>query len=249
MYEYGVSGHALAEQNSVQGNFQIFRYYNIQVAAAPADGGSVGGGGSAREGLPVTVTATPDTSVLPYAFLNWTENGAFVSAQANYTFTPTRDRNLVAVFGLPQFQVAAVASPPGTGSISGTGNYPLNATVSLNPVPAPGYLFDHWEESSVNIGTTAPLQFNVTANRSLVAVFREAVPAHTVTLATMPADVSTLAGGGTYHNGESLTVTRSRSGSKRVIRSSCSNALSSTASSCRRAIPSTRRSRRLIRRP
>ena len=29
--------------------------------------------------------------------------------------------------------------------------------MSLNPAPSPGYLFDHWEENSVNIGNTAPL--------------------------------------------------------------------------------------------
>ncbi len=206
LYEYAAGGHALAEQNSVQTNFQVYHYYDISVAAAPAAGGAVTGAGSAREGLPVTVIATPNTSSLPYAFLNWTEDGTFVSSQATYTFTPTRNRNLLAVFGLPQFQVAAVASPVGYGSVTGSGNFPLNTTVVLTPVATAGYVFDHWQENAVNIGTSVPLQFSVAANRSLVAVFRELVPAHVVTLACQPPGVGALAGGGTYTNGQTLAV-------------------------------------------
>lgn len=207
LYEYGVAGHALAEQNTSQGNFQIYRYFDITVAASPAEGGSVSGSGSAREGLPVTVTATPNTSVLPYVFLNWTESGAFVSSQANYTFVPTRNRSLVAVFGLPQFQIAASVSPPATGSVSGTGNFALNTPVSLAANPAPGYLFDHWEESSVNLGTVTPLAFTATANRVLTAFFRESVPSHVVSVATQPAGLTAIAGAGTYNNGQSVTLT------------------------------------------
>jgi hypothetical protein len=206
-YEYGVAGHAVAEQNSVQSNFQIFRYYDIAVSASPPAGGNVTGAGSFREGLPVTVTATADTSTLPYVFLNWTESGSFVSAQANYTFVPTRNRNLVAVFGLPQFQIAASVSPPGTGTVTGTGNFPLNTAVSLAANPAPGYLFDHWEENAVNIGSVSPLAFNATANRNLTAFFRESVPSHVVNVTTQPPGLAAISGAGTYNNGQSVTIT------------------------------------------
>ncbi|MBN8456246.1 MAG: VCBS repeat-containing protein [Verrucomicrobia bacterium] len=207
LYEYGVAGHAVAEQNTIQSNFQIYRYYDITVAASPAEGGSVTGTGSAREGLPVTVTATPNTSVLPYVFLNWTEGGSFVSSQANYTFVPTRNRSLVAVFGLPQFQIAAAVSPPGTGSVSGTGNFALNTPISLGANPAPGYLFDHWEENSSSLGTVTPLVFTATANRNVTAFFRESVPSHVVSVATQPSGLTTISGAGTYNNGQSVTIT------------------------------------------
>ena len=47
------------------------------------------------EGETCTVTATPNEG---YGFVNWTENDATVSTDANYTFTVTADRNLVANF-------------------------------------------------------------------------------------------------------------------------------------------------------
>ncbi|GAA5115391.1 hypothetical protein GCM10023212_00010 [Luteolibacter yonseiensis] len=207
LYEFGTGGHASAEQNAVQDNFRIYRLYNVAVSASPAGGGGVTGGGALREGLPATVTATANTSVLPYVFLNWTEDGAFASGQATYTFVPTRDRNLVAVFGLPQFQVAVTVAVPGTGSVSGTGNFPINTPVSLTPNPAAGYLFDHWEEGGSSIGNTSPLSFTATANRNIIAFFRESVPSHVVTTATQPADLAVIPGSGTYTNGQSLTIT------------------------------------------
>jgi len=121
LYEFSADGHASAEQNSSQSNFQIFRFYNIQVSASPTAGGTVTGGGSFRDGLPVTITATPNTSSLPYTFVNWTENGVFVTSQASYTFIAGQNRNLVAVFTLPQFFIAATSTPPGAGSVSGGG--------------------------------------------------------------------------------------------------------------------------------
>ncbi len=207
VYEYNVSGHGAAEANSLQDNFQIFEFFDIMVSASPGSGGSVSGGGTYRDGFEVTVSATPDTSVLPYRFVNWTENGVFVSANATYTFTAGSDRNLVAVFALPQFQVVSLVSPPGSGSVSGAGTYALNATASLTANPSPGYLFDRWEEGATNLGSTNPLAFNVTGARTVTAVFREANPTHLVTLATAPPDLVVIPGGATYANGEILNAT------------------------------------------
>ena len=207
LYEYGAGGHSLAEQNDAQANFQIFRFHQIQVSASPAEGGSVTGGGSIRDGLIATVTAVADTSVLPYTFVNWTENGAFASNQPSYSFTATANRNLVAVFTLPQIIVNTEISPAGAGTVSGAGGHPLGAAVSLTPNPAAGYLFEHWEEGSANLGATVPLTFTAAANRTIRAVFREANPTHVVTFATDPAGITTLSGAGTYNNGQSIDVT------------------------------------------
>ena len=204
IYEYGVAGHGAAEQNSKQANFQIFRFYNIQVAAAPPAGGNVTGGGSIREGLPVTVTATANTSSLPYTFVNWTENGAFVSNQSTYTFVASADRNLVAQFTLPQFLIATAVSPPGSGTVSGGGTRSLGSSVTLTANPGPGYLFDRWLEGATEISDISPLVFTVSANRSITAVFREANLVHAVTFATNPPDLAPINGAGNYNNGMSL---------------------------------------------
>lgn len=206
IYEYGASGHGPAEQNSVSSNFQIFNFFDVTVAALPEAGGTVTGGGNFRAGVEATVTATPNTSVLPYRFINWTQGGQFVSASPTYTFTVESARNLVAVFALPQYQVAATPAPAGSGSISGTGTYELNATATLTANPAPGYLFSFWEENALNIGNANPLSFSVNAGRALIARFIEANPEHLVTIETSPPGLAVIPGGATYANGQTLST-------------------------------------------
>ena len=207
LYEFAAGGHASAEQNSSQSSFQIFRYYNIQVSASPPAGGAVTGGGSIRDGLPVTITATPDTSSLPYTFVNWTENGTFVTSQPSYTFIAGQDRNLVAVFTLPQYFIAATSTPPGSGTVGGGGTYSLGSTVSLTANAAQGYTFDYWEEGGNSIGTVSPLQFTASADRSIKAIFRELNLVHAVTVATQPAGIAVIPGAGNYNNGSTIDIT------------------------------------------
>jgi hypothetical protein len=206
LYEFGAGGHAAAESNSKQSNFQIFQFYDIATSASPADGGSVSTVGTVRDGLEVTVTATPNTTSLPYRFVNWTENGVFVSGSPNYTFTATRDRNLVAVFALPQFQIVGAPSPAIGGSVTGFGSYALNSTVSLTANPAPGYLFERWQDGASNLGAINPLSFTVNGDRTINAIFVEANPEHVVTFTTSPPGLAVIAGGATYLNGQSVNT-------------------------------------------
>ena len=69
--------------------------YSISATANPANGGTVSGGGTYEQGQSCTVSATANTG---YTFANWTENGIAVSTNANYTFTVSGDRTLVANF-------------------------------------------------------------------------------------------------------------------------------------------------------
>ena len=69
--------------------------YTISVSSNPTNGGSVTGGGTYQQGQSCTVSATANSG---YTFLRWTENGAQVSTIANYTFTVTSNRTLVAQF-------------------------------------------------------------------------------------------------------------------------------------------------------
>ena len=73
--------------------------YTINVSANPAAGGSVSGGGNYTHGDTVNLLATPNEG---YEFVNWTENGAQVSASSTYSFTVTGNRTLVANFSIQQ---------------------------------------------------------------------------------------------------------------------------------------------------
>ena len=70
--------------------------YSIAVTADPAEGGTITGTGIYKHFETCTLTATPTTG---YHFVNWTENDTVVAnAGAEYTFTVTGARNLMANF-------------------------------------------------------------------------------------------------------------------------------------------------------
>ena len=81
-------------KQSVSSNF------TVSVSANPSNGGTVTGGGSYQQGQACTVTATAEAG---YTFVNWTEYGSHVSEDANYTFTVTGNRTLVANFAFSDY--------------------------------------------------------------------------------------------------------------------------------------------------
>ena len=105
-------------------------YYTITVSANPAEGGTVSQNvpsGSYQHSQNCIVTATPAAT---YAFVNWTENGTIVSTDAEYSFTVTADRDLVANFELATVTITKEI----TGHQGGEGNWylltsPLNTAI------------------------------------------------------------------------------------------------------------------------
>ena len=74
---------------------QPTQQFVVTVSANPTEGGEVSGGGSYEAGAECTLTATANEG---YTFTNWTENGNVISTNANYSFTVTYNRTLVANF-------------------------------------------------------------------------------------------------------------------------------------------------------
>lgn len=191
-------------------DFQVLPFsgesYQMVLSAAPENAGTVAGGGHFAAGAVVTVTATPNVSVQPWQFRSWTENGLFQSANAQYTFPATRDRMLQANFVLPTYQITAANQPAGAGTVTGGGNYLHDQQVTLRAHPAFGYRFDRWLAGEEVVGTEATLTFVAKGNRTVTAVYAEANLSHRVTTATAPAGLGTVAGAGTYGNGETATI-------------------------------------------
>ena len=86
----------MTETASVTATFTLDQY-TVAVSAEPPAGGAVTGGGSYSHGATVVVTATANAG---YAFVNWTEGGSAVAATAEYSFSATGNRTLVANFGV-----------------------------------------------------------------------------------------------------------------------------------------------------
>ncbi|HZV34029.1 MAG TPA: CARDB domain-containing protein, partial [Verrucomicrobiae bacterium] len=119
--------------------------YTILASVNPPGVGTVAGSGNYLPGSQVTLTAALNSSnALPYSFLDWTENGSVQTTNTVYSFPASRNRQLVANFGLPQFTITAFNNPAADGSVTGAGTYSYGTTNSLTAFPNAGYDFSYW---------------------------------------------------------------------------------------------------------
>ena len=176
--------------------------YTISVSANPTNGGTVSGGGTYQQGQSCTVHATAATG---YTFLRWTENGTQVSTNANYTFTVTGNRNLVAQFQQQSYTISVSANPTNGGTVSGGGAYHYGDNCTVHATAATGYTFLRWTENGTQVSTNANYSFTVTGNRTLVAQFQQQT--YTITATADPTNGGTVTGGGTYNYGQTCTLT------------------------------------------
>ena len=199
---------------TVTGNRSLVAYfqaqqqqqYTVNVSADPSNGGSVTGGGTYSQGASCTVHATANSG---YTFVNWTENGAQVSANAEYTFTVTGNRSLVAHFQAQQQQQYTVnvsADPSNGGSVTGGGTYNQGASCTVHATANNGYTFVNWTENGAQVSTNANYTFNVSCNRDLVANFTQQTT-YTISVSANPTEGGTVTGGGNFNPGQSCTLT------------------------------------------
>lgn len=205
-YAIGALNPSSHEYNS--SNYAIFNirprtdvYCDINLTANPNNGGTVSGGGTYQEGQTCTISATANSG---YTFLNWTENGNFVSTLANYTFAVTGDRNLVANFTPSTYTIATSSNPSIGGSTSGGGNFTHGQSCTVHATANADYTFVNWTENGTQVSTNADYTFNVTGSRNLVANFSQSN--FTITTSANPNNGGTTTGGGSYMLDQSCTV-------------------------------------------
>lgn len=197
-YTFTVTGN-----RTLVANFQAQpQNYTITVSANPTNGGTVGGGGTYQQGQSCTVTATPANG---YTFLRWTENGNSVSTSANYTFTVTGNRTLVAQFQQQNYNITVSANPALGGTVTGGGAFHYGDNCTVSAAPASGYTFQRWTENGQQVSTNASYSFTVTGSRTLVAQFQ--AQSYTITASADPTTGGTVSGGGTFNYGQSCTLT------------------------------------------
>jgi uncharacterized repeat protein (TIGR02543 family) len=172
---------------------------------SPIIGGSTSGSGTFANGANVTVTAMPNAG---YHFVNWTENGAQVSASASYAFTAAGDRTLVANFAavVQNFSVSTSAAPANLGSTSGNGAFANGASVTVTATPNANATFVSWTEGGNVVSNSASYTFTIAGDRTLVANFVAVVPNFSVTTTASPANLGSTSGDGSFADGASVTV-------------------------------------------
>jgi uncharacterized repeat protein (TIGR02543 family) len=199
-YTFTVTGN-----RNLVANFQAQpQQYTINVSANPSNGGNVSGGGTFNQGQSCTVHATANTG---FSFVNWTENGTQVSTNANYTFTVTSNRNLVAHFTTQGYVITAIADPSVGGVVTGSGGYNYGETCTLTATANTGYTFQKWTKNGTQVSTNPTYSFTVTESATYTAHFN--AQNYTVTVAANPSNAGSVSGGGSYTYGQTCTVTAS----------------------------------------
>ena len=195
---------------NVEGNRNLVAHftaitYTITVTANPSNSGTVTGGGTYNHGQSCTVIAT---STDGYTFLNWTENGSVVSNNANYTFTVTGNRSLVAHFeeqAPDTYNINVSPNPNIGGTVTGGGSYEEDQQCTVTATANTGYTFINWTENGDEVSTEASYSFIVAGNRNLVANFT--LNTYNITAIADPIDGGIVNGVGSYSHGESCTLT------------------------------------------
>ena len=145
-------------------------HYTVSANVQPANAGSVIGAGTYEEGASCTLIAIANPT---YTFVSWTENGAVVSTDEQYTFTVERDRNLVAVFSQGLFYTIT-ASAGGNGSITPEGEVMVNPgeDKTFAIIPNSGCRVSKVLVDGVDVGPVESYTFrSVNANHSIRAQF------------------------------------------------------------------------------
>ena len=141
--------------------------HSITAVANPEEGGTVEGAGTYDGGTVITMTAMPNDG---YTFCYWEENGQQVSTDAEYTFTVTADRNLVARFSLP-LAISVTSNMPEGGTTTNGGMFYYGNTCTLTAIPNNGYLFQNWSKNGEVVSCNATYNFTVTESAEVEAVF------------------------------------------------------------------------------
>ncbi len=98
-YDTTLTATVLEDQNTNLGTINLIKIpvYKITATTNPSGAGTISGTGDFKQGEQVSLITNANAG---YRFVNWTENGVIVSANSNYSFIATQNRNLVANYNI-----------------------------------------------------------------------------------------------------------------------------------------------------
>ena len=168
--------------------------YTITVQAEPEDGGSVEGEGTYTQGTTATLRAIPNEH---YTFEKWQDD----NTQNPRQITVTGDATYTAYFTTKIYTINTKVEPLGGGRVEGGGEYHYGEQIELTATAFDGYTFEKWQDGD----TLNPRRITVTGDATYTAYFTTNI--YTINVMADPEEGGTVDGGGTFHYGDSCTVT------------------------------------------
>jgi hypothetical protein len=165
----------------------------------PAEGSHVCFSGSTA-----TVSATADPG---WSFDHWTLDDSPAGSTIPIDVLMDDNHNLRAVFTQVTYTLAITATAGGSTSPSpGAHVYSSGTNVPVTANPDAGYIFDHWELDSANVGSDNPYTVTMNDDHALHAVFKPVV-CYTLTItSTSGGTTNPLSGAYSYEEGTVVSV-------------------------------------------
>ncbi|MCI0540375.1 MAG: SBBP repeat-containing protein [Verrucomicrobiales bacterium] len=108
---------------------------------------------------------------------------------------------------VPTYAITTSASPPGSGTTTGDGNYSAGTTVSVVATPASGHSFVNWTEGGTVVSPSGGYSFVANANRSLTANFAPVGGPYILTISAVNGSVARDPSLGSYAAASQVTIT------------------------------------------
>ena len=175
------------------------KHFTINVSASPPEGGSVFGGGIYVPEAEVSLSAASDAG---FDFLDWMEDGQVVSAEVDYSFPATADRELTARFELKHYTLTYTAGTGG--AIQGDGSQSIAHGENGTPVmavPNVGHYFVQWSDG---LETATREDVNVTGPLAVEGLF--GINHYALNGSASPPEGGSVFGAGTYAHGTEATL-------------------------------------------
>jgi hypothetical protein len=142
------------------------------------------------------IAATPNNG---YRFVQWNDG----NTQNPRTITVRQDTSFTAIFAIEgMFYVGVMSNNTTMGTVSGSGDYAENTTVTISATPNSGYRFVQWNDGN----TQNPRTITVRQDTSFIAIFVEDIPVYHVTVTTNDSEKGTVSGEGDYSLNTSIII-------------------------------------------
>jgi uncharacterized repeat protein (TIGR02543 family) len=198
---------AIANSSIVSGKieFSCSNSYSILSLNSNSTGlGTVSGAGTYAIGEEVTIVATPKTGG---QFVGWYDGEVLVSSSASYTFNmPFIDTSYQARFIPNTYTVDLTSENLEMGTVSGSGQYDYDESVTITATPNHGYEFIGWYQDSTLISSLSTYIFLMPSN-SLNYVAKFNPPSYVLELISEDTNKGTVSGAGTYPYMQSRSIT------------------------------------------
>lgn len=151
------------------GDLTFYPLYNLTMVAGT--GGTTNPSPGLHQYPYKTVVSATATADAWYEFDHWELDGINVGVANPYSVTMDQNHTLNAVF-LPLYALNITTTTGGsTNPVPGVHVYQTGTVVPVSATSSAGYVFDHWELDTVDVGTGNPYSVLMNQNHTLNAVF------------------------------------------------------------------------------